>query len=302
MQKNTTVARVSSAYRGRYEVLAENGRRFARLKAAAFYNREDALFPAVGDLVRLLPNDGGDSLILETLPRRGAFVRADPWNVRPQVVAANVDLVLVTRPLDRDFSPAMLDRYLVLARESGASALVVFTKRDAPGAETELSRARDALPENVESLAVSTVTGENLPALRERLLPGQLAALLGPSGAGKSSLLNALLGEEAMATGAVRARDGRGRHTTVRRQLFVLPNGAFLMDTPGMRELGMTALSGSLGEIFPDIEALAAQCRFSDCTHTREPGCAVREAVESGALDPKRLKSYRTLRREGRGR
>lgn len=245
--------------------------------------------PAVGDWVTTAA--GG---VRAVMPRWSALSRADPDGVGTQTLAANIDLVLVTAPADR-CSPARVERELTLAWDSGAVPVAVITKCDLDsGGVADTLAAR--LP-GLDVLAVSAISGAGVAELQQRLAPDRTAVLLGPSGAGKSTLANALLGTERLATGAVRDGDHRGRHTTTSRQLVAVPGGGVLIDTPGLRSLGLPA-DLELGAGFPDIEALATRCRFSDCAHDGEPGCAVESALTTGVLAPERLQSYRKLARE----
>ncbi len=292
-------ARVTAVHRERYAVLTARGEGFARLKAAAYRDAGTRDLPTVGDYVDLIDNEQGDGLIVATHPRRSLFTRKLPGtSVREQAVAANFDEVFVLVSLNRDFSPRRIERYAALSWQSGATPVVVLTKRDLAG---EISRqileAAAAAP-GADVCAVSACTGEGLPALFARLSPGKTVALLGSSGVGKSTLVNALAGQCLMKTGDIREEDARGRHTTTARQLLTLPMGAHVIDTPGMRELGLWDAEEGLREAFDDIEALARSCRFYDCAHRTEPGCAVRGAMEAGELDEKRLQSYEKLRRE----
>jgi ribosome biogenesis GTPase len=243
----------------------------------------------VGDWVAL----EGD-MVREVLPRWSELTRIGPEGNR-QVLAANLDLVMIAAPADR-LSPARVERECVVAWESGARPVVVLTKLDVapPGVVDELA----ARLVTVDVLATSAVTGEGIDAIRAALPHPVTAGLLGPSGAGKSTLVNALLGEERLAVGAVREQDARGRHTTSSRRLVPLPSGGSLVDMPGLRSLGTDAGDDALAAAFPDIEALAAQCRFADCAHDTEPDCAVIAAARAGELDPARLESYRKLLRE----
>ena len=249
--------------------------------------------PAVGDWVALR-----GELAVAVLPRRTAFVRTSAGRTSaPQVVAADLDTVLVVDALGGPVRMRRIERYLAVAWSSGATPVVVLTKADLsddPAGDVADVAAR--LP-GVEPLAVSAVTGEGLDALGALLGPGRTAAMVGPSGVGKSSLVNALVGEPLVATGAIRAADRRGRHTTTARELHRLPGGALLVDTPGMRELAL-ADDGGIDSTFADVGELAASCRFRDCRHRTEPGCAVLAAVESGELDLARLAGWRKLQAE----
>ena len=241
---------------------------------------------AVGDWVVL---DG--DIIHEVLPRWSALERLDPGG-GVQVLAANLDIVLIAAPADR-LSSARVEREVVLAWDSGARPVVVVTKLDvaAPGAIDELVTRLVT----VDVIATSALTGDGLDEIRALLIHPITAAFLGPSGAGKSTLVNALLGEDRLAVGDVRDEDGRGRHTTTSRQLVPLPSGGSLIDMPGLRSLGTDASDGALAATFPDIDELASACKFDDCAHEVEPECAVVAAVDSGELNPARLESYRKL-------
>ncbi len=245
--------------------------------------------PAVGDWVVV-----EDAVIQAVLARWSELSRADPSGHGTQVLAANVDLVVITAPADR-LSPARVERELALAWDSGAQPLVVLTKADLapPGLEASL---RDRLV-GVDVLATSATADLGVEDLRQALRPHRTAVLLGPSGAGKSTLANAVVGGERLATGEVRASDARGRHTTTSRQLVVVPGGGVLIDTPGLRSLGLGA-EVDLDAAYPDIESLAVGCRFRDCRHQAEPGCAVTAAAGAGSLDPARLASFAKLQRE----
>lgn len=297
---NGALARVIAVHKERYQLICEQGDCYGRLKASSYFDSVSELFPTVGDFVEIQYNPAGDSVILHTLPRRTFFSRIEPGAGRPieQAVAANFDTVFVVQSLNENFNVVRLERYLTQAWQSGARPVVVLTKADLPGDHSrEILAAQEAAP-GVEVLAVSAKTGQGLDGLAPYLKPGETLVFLGSSGVGKSSLLNALAGEELMETGAVRESDSRGRHTTTHRQLFQLPCGAMVIDTPGMRTLGMWDVTDGLGVAFPDVEELLGKCRFSDCRHEREPGCAIQEALRRGELSQERWKSYQKLQRE----
>lgn len=268
-----------------------------RLKHAAAASSD---LPAVGDFVavRSMPAHGR-GVITGILPRTTTFRRRAAGDAAvEQVVATNVDLVFVVTGLDGDFSVRRLERYLVLVRESGARGVILLNKSDVnPEAELRFLEAARVDPEcPVHLIAAKLRTG--LEALEPYLVPGRTIAFLGSSGAGKSTLINALLGEERQATREVREFDSRGRHTTTERQMFRLRSGALAIDTPGMRELQLWTADDDLGTSFADVVALGAGCRFRDCRHASEPGCAVAGAVASGGLDRGRYDSYQKLRDE----
>ncbi|MBP1626174.1 MAG: rsgA2 [Holophagaceae bacterium] len=217
---------------------------------------------------------------------------------RPQCLAANLDVVFLVMGLDRNFNPARMERLLALAWGSGAQPVVVLTKRDI-NAQWEAFVARiEGIAPSVPVLAICTWRGEGLIDLRGHLSEGRTGVLVGSSGAGKSTLLNALMGSDVRRTQEVRSTDGRGRHTTSLRELFLLPDGGCLIDTPGIREVGLSAEGSDLDTAFSDIAALAEGCRFRDCTHDAEPGCAVQAALSEGSIDPNRYGHYLRLRRE----
>jgi ribosome biogenesis GTPase len=292
-------ARVIAPGRGLHRVLTAHGEVLAR---PAGRLRGEDVWPAVGDWVALERLGRRDGVIRQVLPRRSKLARKVPGaRSEEQVLAANVDRVFLVMGLDDDFSQRRLERLAVVTREGGAEPVVVLSKADllADDALAErIAEARAAAP-GVPVFAVSVPSGRGLEPLAAYLVPTETIALLGSSGAGKSTLLNRLVGREVMATGAVRESDSRGRHTTVHRELVALPNGSLLIDNPGLREVQLWSEGGEgLEETFEDVEELAAACRFRDCTHEQEPGCALRAAIEAGILDPARLAAYRALAAE----
>ncbi len=260
---------------------------------------------AVGDWVAILSREQeGTATIEAILPRRTHFSRKAAGELtEQQVVAANIDVVFLLMGLDRDYNPRRLERYLLLAGESGATPHVLLSKADLCDDLTAPLAEIGALAPSVALDAVSVRDGRGLDAVRRAIGPGQTGALLGSSGAGKSTLINALLGQDRLATKAVRASDSRGRHTTRHRQLVPMPGGGLLIDTPGMRELQLWAAAETAdpaATAFEDIDAVAVGCHFSNCRHLSEPRCAVREAVAQGTLDPARLESFHKLQEEAR--
>jgi ribosome biogenesis GTPase / thiamine phosphate phosphatase len=295
LERGFRPARVIAEHRGGYLVRSELDERLAHPRGKL---RDDELFggmPAVGDWVAVCDAPGDRAAIEAVLPRKTKVSRKTPWlKAEEHILAANVDTVLLVTGLDSDFNPRRLERYLVAAWDSGADPVVVLTKLDLLEDADRIAEA-EAIAFGVPVLAVSNVTGEGIEELRAVLRPRRTFVLLGSSGTGKSSLVNALAGRRLMPTGGLR-NDGRGRHTTRHRQLLVLPNGALLVDTPGLRELQVW--EGDVDSAFADIAEIASACRFSDCAHETEPDCAIREALESGALDPERWSSYLRLQRE----
>jgi len=294
-------ARVAAESRGLYRLLGEAGEQLAemsgRLRHGALGRGE---LPAVGDWVAAAPRGAqGRATIVQVLPRRTALVRKVAGRaIEAQVLAANLDVVLVVAALDRELNRRRLERYLALAWESGALPVVVLSKADL-AADAEGVRAEvQGLAPGVPVVASSAATGRGMAELAAALGRGRTAALVGPSGVGKSSLLNALLGEEAQRVGAVREADGRGRHTTTARQMTVLPAGGVVIDTPGLRELQLWDAGDGLARAFEDLDELARQCRFRDCRHRGEPGCAVERAIERGDLAEERLASHRKMEAE----
>ena len=259
-----------------------------------------ARLPAVGDWVALLARDDLDVPLIEAvLERASAITRGDPGKgSEAQVLAANVDTVFVVHPIARPPNLRRIERELSLAWDSGAVPVVVLSKADLADDPAAARLSVEAIAFGVDVLLTSALAGEGLESLLAYLSGHRTAVLLGPSGAGKSTLVNALLGEQRQATREVRLSNGRGRHQTVARELIQLPGGGVLIDTPGLRALGLTGLEEGIASTFPEIGELARSCRFADCTHETEPSCAVRSAVESGELPPERLASHHKLVRE----
>lgn len=291
-------ARVTAVHRERYEVVCEYGLTHARLKTKEYYGGTEE-FPTTGDFVMLRYVPDGDSLITATLPRRTFFSRREPGPIpRDQAVAANFDYVFLMQSLNLDFNPKRLERYLTLGWQSGATPVILLTKADlAEDCRDYLTQVERVAP-GVNVHVVSARTGYGLEELDAYLQPGNTVVFLGSSGVGKSSLVNALAGEEVMAVNGIREDDSKGRHTTTHRQLIRLKTGVMIIDTPGMRELGMWEVSEGLTDAFSDVEQFIARCRFSDCRHEREPGCTVKAAIASGELDITRWESYRKLKEE----
>jgi len=298
-------ARVTVQQRGHYGLVTDLGELTGQISGKLAHDARSGGYPAVGDWVAVAARSGERAATIHAvMPRRTAFVRrAADSHATEQVVAANVDVALLVASMNADLNQRRLERYLATAWQSGAKPVVVLTKCDlAADPAAEVAEA-ESVAFGAPVLAVSAVTGEGMDALAALLKPGETAVLVGSSGVGKSSLVNALAREPLMDTGAIREGDDHGRHTTTHRELIRLPlgalvPGALILDTPGMRELGLLDADEGLAATFEDVEAIAESCRFSDCHHGNEPGCAVRAALESGELDPGRWRSFNKLQRE----
>ncbi len=294
-----TPARVTEQHRGRYEIVCDGGSYSATLSGKLLNDAGEGDLPVTGDFVAvaLRPTERA-ATIHAVLSRDTVFARKEAGGHTRQIVAANVDVALLAMALNADFNPRRLERYLMQALESGARPVVLLTKADlCADVSPHLDAVRVVVP-RVTVLALSAVNGEGIDAVSREILPGETAVILGSSGAGKSTLVNALAGEARMVTQTISSHLDKGRHTTTHRELVLLPSGGLILDTPGMRELGLTDATSGLAPTFEDIEGLATHCRFRDCTHETEPGCAVQEAISAGTLDAARLKSMRKLARE----
>lgn len=293
--------RISGQDRERYDVL--DGRDESAAEVSGRFRHEargPQDFPAVGDWVALRPRaHDGPRTIVAVLPRATVFTRKQAGlETAAQIVAANVDTAFVMAGLDSDFNLRRLERYLTTVWDGGSNPVVVLNKADlADDAGARVAEV-EAIAPGVSVVAISATEGRGLDGLEPWLQAGRTVVLLGSSGVGKSTLVNALLGAERQKTGAVREWDSRGRHTTTRRELLSLPGGAWLIDTPGIKELQLWIDGATLEDSFPEVAALAAACRFRDCRHAAEPGCAVQAALSAGALPHERFESWRKLQRE----
>lgn len=288
-------ARISEENRGLYKIISESGECWAELRGKlrhAANSRE--MLPAVGDWVLVCKNDVRAQIEF-VFARRSKFARKIAGRKsEEQIVAANVDTVLLVSSLNREFNARRIERYLALACESGARPLIVLNKSDLCANVSEVRVKAEEVAMGVRIVVTSVVTGEGIDELRELVRARGTTALLGSSGVGKSSLANAILGKEIQATNEIRENDDRGRHTTTSRQLLMVPGGGVLLDTPGMRELQLWDASEGISQTFADVAELAQRCKFRDCTHRSEPDCAVRECMDEG-----RLANYHKLQREG---
>lgn len=293
-------ARITAVHKERYALVCEYGETHGRLKTKEYFGGFEE-FPTTGDfvLINYIPN--GDSQIIRTLPRKTFFSRRDPTPGRgEQAVASNFDYVFIIQSLNHDFNEKRLERYLTLAWQSGATPVVVLTKADLVDESDTYIRIAESYAVGVPVHAVSSKTGAGLNALSDYISSGKTIVFLGSSGVGKSSLVNALADEDIMTVNGIREDDSKGRHTTTHRQLIMLKNGAMIIDTPGMRELGMWDVSAGLGEAFADVEQYLGKCRFRDCKHQTEPGCAIKEAIANGELSRERWESYISLKSEAK--
>ena len=295
-----TVGRVISQERGAYRIACDGSEISAEISGKFRHESRCASeLPTVGDFVKLDTGIGsGRAIIRELLPRKSVFLRkAAGTATAEQAVAANIDTVFICTSLNEDLNLRRLERYLSAAWESGAMPVILLTKSDLCTDIAAVEAAVADIAPGVDILVTSSLAEDGISAVQPYLTSGNTVAFVGSSGVGKSTLINRLLGEERIKTGGLR-NDGKGRHTTTHRELMPLPCGAFVIDTPGMRELGLWDAADGIGRAFADIEALAGSCRFGDCSHTCEPGCAVRAAVADGSLDEGRLESYLRLQAE----
>lgn len=298
--QGVVAARVTAVHRERFEVVSHYGISYAKLKIGVYYNDTDQEFPTTGDFVLVKYNSQGDSQIVKTAARKSCFKRKnpEPGVDKEQVVAANFDYVFIMSSLNHDLNYKRMDRYLALSWQSGAIPVILLTKADLVTDYKEALWKTKEMAVGAQVIAVSIKTGEGIDALKKYLEPKKTVVFLGSSGVGKSSLVNYLEGEEIMAVKTIREDDSKGRHTTSHRQLVMLKSGAMVIDTPGMRELGMWDASQGLGQTFGDIEEYFAECKFRNCTHISEPGCAVQKALEDKEISAERWESYKKLKQE----
>lgn len=294
-------ARVTLEHKGSYMVHTEQGEMPGLLTGKMYYEADDNGLPIVGDWVvtRVLDEQPPKAIIHAILPRRSKFSRKEPGKkISEQPLAANIDTVFIVVGLDNNFNVRRIERYLTLTLQGGAEPVVLLTKSDLCEAVDErLNEVLSSAP-GVPVHAISVLEDQGLEQLSKYLLKGRTVALLGSSGVGKSTIINYLLGKEAQKVNDVRVQDSRGRHTTTHRQLFILPSGALMIDTPGIRELQLWNADEGVSGVFSDIEDLARCCRFQDCSHRDEPGCKVRESLDDGTLDPSRFENYQKMLRE----
>ena len=295
------LSRVVAQYKNLYKVAALNAELMAEIAGKMRYVAEDPVdYPAVGDFVMIdRDNDQhGSAIIHQILPRKSVFVRKAAGTANDvQVVAANIDNVFICMSLNNDFNLRRLERYLAIAWDSGAIPVIVLTKADLCRDLSVKLLEIEGAAVGVDFVVTSSMSEDGYKTVLKYITPGQTVAFLGSSGVGKSTLINRLLGEDIIETREIR-EDGKGRHTTTRRELIVIPTGGAVIDTPGMRELGVESVN--LDKTFTDIDELARGCKFNDCQHENEPGCSVRKAIEDGFISEKRLNSYKKLKKEAK--
>lgn len=293
--------RVFAEYKNFYKVIYEGGEVLSEISGKLLHGAEvQQDFPAVGDWVAISPRQSENrGTIHHVLPRKSKFSRkVAGTNTREQIIAANIDTVFIVNSMNNDFNPRRIERYLLLAWESGANPVIVLSKSDLCENLEEIRAEAEAIALGVPVHAVSTYMASGIEELKKYFNEGQTVALLGSSGVGKSSIINYFLGEEIMKVQELRGDGQKGRHTSTHREIFVLPEGGLIIDTPGMREIQLWDANEGLSEAFEDIKAAASNCFFKNCKHEKEPGCTVREAIENGIIDEKRLESYKKLEKE----
>ncbi len=295
-------ARITAVFQGQYEIATDFGTSSAVLKGSYSFNEDNYDIPTVGDFVMADYQDNGVSVIKNIMERKSSLIRKAPNDSSKdtQIIAANIDFAFVVMSLNKDFSTERLIRYTTAIYDGGITPVIILSKSDLVENETEINGYIARVNEVVfgtDVLVCSTYTNEGIDEILDFLREGNTYVFLGSSGVGKSSLLNALAGNEMMTVSDIREDDDKGKHTTTHRQLFMLDNGAMIIDTPGMREFGLADADSGLSESFADIEALAQQCYFKDCTHNTEPKCAVKDAIQRGEISEQRLISYNKHKR-----
>ncbi|MBP9212552.1 MAG: ribosome small subunit-dependent GTPase A [Bacteroidetes bacterium] len=303
LEEGLTLARVIAEHKGRYAILVNNQERTAEITGKMMFEavtRKD--YPAVGDWVAVQMYDGESPCIIHRiLPRTTTLSRKTSGKeMEEQIIAVNVDIVFIVQGLDHDFNLRRLERFLVVASQSGAAPVILLSKTDLHTPETmqEVLQEVHAIAKSAPVIAYSAKTMQHLDVIKQFITTDVTVCFVGSSGAGKSTLINRLLGREKLATQEVRSEDSKGKHTTTHRELIHLPDGGCVIDTPGLREIGLWDADTSIDTTFADIIDLGLQCRFTDCTHNEEPGCAVRAAIDDGSLDEGRYISFLKLQKE----
>lgn len=291
-------ARVIEVHREEYKIVSDYGEKTARLKASLFYNDESSIYPAIGDFVLVKRNPYGEDVIYRVLDRKSKFSRMDTWNNKEQIVATNFDYVFIISSLNQDFNINKMERYISTSWDSGGNPVIILTKADLCDDCNKYLESLESIAIGVPIIVVSSHNGIGLEEVQKYIKAKNTIVFLGSSGVGKSSLVNAIAHKDIMKVNDIRFDDDKGRHTTTHRQLIMLENGSMIIDTPGMRELGMWDVSDGISTTFNEIDNLAKNCRFSDCKHTSEPGCAIKAALEVGELSEDRWKNYVKLMKE----
>ena len=290
--------RISEVCKNSYKIRFQGEEIPAKLKGS-FYEEDAEKLPVVGDYVTFMYNSQGDSVILSVCERKSFLQRPDQAKTGVmQYMAANVEYLFIVTSLNEDYSYNRIARYVSIAIQGGAEPVVILTKSDLCTNPGRYVREVEQISDKVHVHAISAIYGIGLEELKEYMTPGTTICLMGSSGAGKSTLINSIIGEEVMKTSGIREDDDKGRHTTTCRKLIELPNGVTIIDTPGMREVGMAEAQDGIDETFSDIVELESRCRFSNCRHETEPGCAIKAAIASGELSAKRYELYKNLGRE----
>lgn len=292
------VARVVEVQKETYKIAVNNKTKYAKLKGSVFYNGKNVAYPAVGDFVVVKENPIGDDTIYLVLERKSKFSRLDTSAGIEQIVAVNFDYVFIMMSMNKDFNIKRLERYISVTWQSGGIPIIILTKADiCEDIEYYISQI-EKIAFGIPIIVISSFTGQGLEEINNYLKPEKTIIFLGSSGIGKSSLLNALAGEVIMGVNDIREDDSKGKHTTTYRHLSMLENGSIIIDTPGMRELGMWDVTEGVETTFSEVEELISQCKFSNCTHNSEPGCAIKNALNSGALQNSRWQNYLKLKKE----
>ncbi|OZM58440.1 ribosome small subunit-dependent GTPase A [Lottiidibacillus patelloidae] len=301
LQEEQFIGRVIVQQRGQYKILSEAGEFAAKITGKFFHQivRQEE-YPAVGDWVVYTKGEqDSEASIHQVLPRKSKFSRKTVGGItEEQIVATNIDTIFIVTSLNDDLNLRRIERYILLAWESGANPVIILNKLDLCTDIEEKKRLVEEVAIGVPIIEISALKNQRIENLSTYVKDGQTVALVGSSGVGKSTLINQLIGRDVQDVGGIREDDSRGRHTTTHRELFVIPSGGIIIDTPGMREIQLTDSEDGLSSTFHDIEELAELCRYRDCTHENEPKCAVKNAIDEGTLSADRLQSYRKLQRE----
>lgn len=300
-EANIIVARVIAQHRGKYRVAVENNEYWAEITGKMLFSAESLIdYPVVGDKVKISELEGGHAVIQEILPRKSVLQRKAAGKDDVQPIAANIDVAFIVQAVDRDFNLNRFDRYLVIIKAAKIEPVIILNKTDLISQtelEDKIAQIRDRF-QNIEVYTTSAVNQSGIKELKSRIKNGQVYCFVGSSGVGKSSIINDLLGKELIKTREISVSTKKGRHATTHRELFILKNGGMVIDNPGIREVGIASASDAVANAFDDISELARGCKYADCQHIQEPGCAVLSAINSGALSEDKYTSYIKLKKE----